>query len=446
MNLPCYEEYKDSGVPWLGEVPAHWDVVRLRDVATVINGHPFDAGLFERDGLYPLIRIRDLDCDVTATCYNGPFIESAAVNSSDILIGMDGEFNVGRWLGNGPALLNQRMCCVRTDSQDLTRFLGYVLSIPLKAINDVTYATTVKHLSSFQVQKTRITLPPDLAELSAIATFLDRETAKIDDLVAEQRNLIGLLKEKRLALISHAVTKGLDPAAPMKDSGVEWLGMVPAHWEVLPIKLAARLESGHTPSRSHPEYWENCTVPWFTLADVWQIREGKSDRVFETKEQVSELGLANSSARLLPRNTVILSRTASVGFSAIMDVAMATTQDFVNWVCGPTLIPEFLLFILRSMQGEFRRIMMGSTHNTIYMPDIQALRFALPSLAEQQEIIEYVTKWTAQCDALITEAETATTLLQERRTALISAAVTGKIDVRRQVAVQDSVMAKMEAA
>ena len=132
----------------------------------------------------------------------------------------------------------------------------------------------------------------------------------------------------------------------------------------------------------------------------------------------------------------MLSRTASVGFSAIMDIDMATTQDFANWVCGPTLIPEFLLFVLRSMQSEFRRIMMGSTHNTIYMPDIQALRFALPPLSDQQEIIEYVTTWAARCDALVTEAEASSILLQERRTALISAAVTGKIDVREKTTVQ----------
>ncbi|WP_432207125.1 restriction endonuclease subunit S [Brevundimonas naejangsanensis] len=153
-----------------------------------------------------------------------------------------------------------------------------------------------------------------------------------------------------------------------------------------PIRKLAKLESGHTPSRSKPEYWQDCTVPWFTLADVWQIREAKRDRIFETKEMVSELGLANSSARLLPEGTVMLSRTASVGFSAIMGVPMATTQDFANWICGPKLLPDFLLLCLRAMGGEFRRLMMGSTHNTIYMPDIEALTVAAPPINEQVAI------------------------------------------------------------
>ena len=169
----------------------------------------------------------------------------------------------------------------------------------------------------------------------------------------------------------------------------------------------------------------------FGLADVWQIREAKAQYIYETKEKVSELGLSKSSARLLPKGTVMLSRTASVGFLAIMGVAMATTQDFANWICGPRLQAEFLLSALRSMNREFRRLMMGSTHNTIYMPDIQSLRFVLPSLAEQAAIVDYVRIKTSEFDELTAEAQRAIDLLQERRTALISAAATGQIDVRQ---------------
>src|SRR5690606_7324647 len=158
---------------------------------------------------------------------------------------------------------------------------------------------------------------------SSDLTFLDRETTKIDALIAEQRRLIELLKEKRHAAISHAVTKGLNPNAPMKDSGIEWLGEVPEHWEVMPIRYAARLESGHTPSRSRPDWWTDCTTPWISLSDIWQVRYGNILFITDTKEKVSQLGLDNSAARLLPKGTVILSRTASVGFSAIMGTDMA---------------------------------------------------------------------------------------------------------------------------
>jgi type I restriction enzyme S subunit len=249
-------------------------------------------------------------------------------------------------------------------------------------------------------------------------------------MVVKKERLIELLQEKRTALITRAVTKGLDPNAPMKDSGVEWLGKIPSHWEVMRTKYVARLESGHTPSRQHPEYCVDCTIPWFGLADVWQIRDGRQEYVVETNEKISESGLANSAARLLPNGTVILSRTASVGFSAIMGTAMATTQDFVNWVCGRQIRPEYLLYVFRSMGHEFGRLTMGSTHQTIYMPDVGMFSTPVPPDREQDEIVAFVRGETARIDALVDRVLEAIGRLKELRGALISAAVTGKIDVR----------------
>ncbi|MCA7888986.1 restriction endonuclease subunit S [Burkholderia contaminans] len=214
-----------------------------------------------------------------------------------------------------------------------------------------------------------------------------------------------------------------------KDSGTQWLGEVPEHWLIGKIHSFAKRESGHTPSRQHPEYWENCTIPWFTLADVWQLRSGNVKYVYETKELVSELGLANSSARLLPAGTVVLSRTASVGYSAIMGRDMATTQDFVNWTCYPRCFPEFLLYVLRGMRTEFDRLMMGSTHQTIYMPDIAKLTMALPPKEEQSAIVAFLDRETSTLDMLIAEQEKLLTLLVEKRQATISHAVTRGLDL-----------------
>jgi len=229
------------------------------------------------------------------------------------------------------------------------RFLVYALkSRPLAAQTEVA-ASGVTRFALSTGALADLTLPvPGRAEQLAIADFLDRETAKIDALVAKKQRLVGLLQEKRTALISHAVTKGLDPDVPMKDSGIEWLGAIPAHWDAGVLRRAARLESGHTPSRQHPEYWEDCSVPWFTLADIWQVRPGIQEYVSETNECVSEVGLAHSSARLLQAGTVLLSRTASVGFSAIAERPMATSQDFANWVCGDALLPEYLLYVYQA--------------------------------------------------------------------------------------------------
>jgi type I restriction enzyme S subunit len=223
-------------------------------------------------------------------------------------------------------------------------------------------------------------------------------------------------------------TRRFKPYVAYKDSGVEWLAEIPTHWEVNRTKFAARLRSGHTPSRQNSEYWQDCTIPWFGLADVWQIRDGQIEYVYETTEKISELGLANSSARLLPKGTVILSRTASVGFSAILGVDMATTQDFVNWVCRPTLRPEYLLYVFRSMDHEFRRLTMGSTHQTIYMPDVGGFSTPIPPVPEQDQIVAAVRKETARIDALVAKKERLVELLHEERTALITRAVTKGLD------------------
>jgi len=451
MSFPRHAKYMDSGVDWLGQIPSHWAVKRLRFVAelnpsksevshlaadTEVSFLPMEA--IGEDGSLELDRVRPLaDVQTGYTFFRDGDVTIAKITPCF----ENGKGAAMRDLCNGIGFGTTELIVTRPKAtQTTSTYLHWLFtSRPFRKAGEAFMygAGGQKRVPDDFVRDFAIGVPP-LPEQRHIVTFLDREGAKIDALVEEQRRLIELLKEKRQAVISQAVTKGLDPSVPMKDSGVEWLGKVPAHWIPMPIRLAARLESGHTPSRSRPDWWVDCTIPWFTLADVWQIRSGGADVVYETKEMVSELGLANSSARRLPKGTVILSRTASVGFSAIMGVDMATTQDFANWVCGEALLPEFLLCVFRSMSGEFRRLMMGSTHNTIYMPDIQAFRFALPPIDEQRAIVAYLRQATDNFDALTAEAQRGVALLLERRSALISAAVTGKIDVREQTPVLET--------
>ncbi|MCQ8829480.1 restriction endonuclease subunit S [Streptomyces malaysiensis] len=182
----------------------------------------------------------------------------------------------------------------------------------------------------------------------------------------------------------------------------------------------ARLGSGHTPSRSKPEYWQDCTIPWITLADVWQLRGNQVDFITETKEQISKLGEKNSAAVRHPAGTVILSRTASVGFSAIMGREMATSQDFVTWTCGSRLVPRFLLHALRAMAPDLKRIAAGSTHKTIYMPDVEKLRVPLPSLEEQRRIVEFLDAETTRLDDLARACSDQLDALAERSFASVS--------------------------
>ena len=268
---------------------------------------------------------------------------------------------------------------------------------------------------------------PSLDTQQRIARFLDEKTARIDGLIEKKRALLDRLAEKRQALITHAVTKGLNPDAPMKPSGIDWLGDIPAHWEKGNIRRFAQMKTGHTPSRSKPEYWIDCTIPWFTLADVWQLRDGTRWYLEETAETISEIGLANSAAELLPAGTVIFSRTASVGYSGIMPHPMATTQDFWNWVCGPKLTPEYLLLLFRSMTQKFEESTSGSTHKTIYQGIAAAFEICVAPIGEQKEIASVIFKRAASLDAAVRQVGSSIDLLSTYRSAVITAAVTGQL-------------------
>jgi type I restriction enzyme, S subunit len=184
-------------------------------------------------------------------------------------------------------------------------------------------------------------------------------------------------------------------------SGLDFWRVHAVSWPLLPLRKVARLGTGHTPSRNHPEYWENCTIPWVTTEDL-SARHGTGlEPLMDTRQRISELGLANSAAQLHPKDTVMLSRTASIGHVVRIGRSMATTQAFVTWTCGPMLNPRFLHLVLLAMKPEFDRLAYGSTHLTIYMPDIEQLRVPVPELGTQRVIANFLYAETARIDALI---------------------------------------------
>jgi len=434
MKYKPYPVYKDSGVEWLGEVPAHWEIFRVGDIANIINGYPFDARLFEKDGIYPLVRIRDLNCITTETRYNGEFVSTVAVTSDDVLIGMDGDFNVGRWYGQEKALLNQRMCCIRAQTPDTTGLLSYAVSFPLKAINDVTYSTTVKHLSFFQVAKIRIALPKDDIELRKIVGFLDHQTAKIDTLIAKQEHLIELLQEKRTVLISHAVTKGLNPDAPIKDSEVEWLGEVPAHWDVIQFRhlLLGGTRNGIYKGKEH---YQSDGSPMIQMGEAFAepiITRCATDRVVVTHDELETWGLKEGDL-LFARRSLVFEGSGKCSMVGVLpephifeSSIIRARPDKIKAI--PTFLFDFFLSVFS--RSEILATTKQVTISGIDSQQIKSLTVLLPPILEQEKIIFYIAQETKKIDTLIQKSRHAIDLLKERRTALISAAVTGKIDVR----------------
>jgi type I restriction enzyme S subunit len=274
---------------------------------------------------------------------------------------------------------------------------------------------------------TKVSLPKfPLDEQRTISAFLDHETAKIDALVAEQEELITLLKEKRQAVISHAVTKGLNPDAPMKDSGIEWLGEVPAHWDVGALGYLASVETGATPDRDNASFWGG-TIPWIKTGEVNYLP------IYEAEEFITDLGLENSSTKVAGAGTLLMAmygQGATRGRVAILEVAAAYNQACAAIVFGDRLSTQYGRYFFIAAYDFVRDFGNETSQMNLSSGIIRKIQLPIPPLAEQAQIVALLDVQTTKIDALVAEAESAAALLKERRSALISAAVTGKINVR----------------
>jgi type I restriction enzyme S subunit len=420
MTFPRYPNYQDSGVQWLGSMPRQWKVVQFKQFVDIQNGS--DHKHVEQPEGYPVIGSGGVFAYASDFLYDGESVLLGRKGTVDKPLHVSGRFwtvDTMYWTKISPNV-----------SGRFTYYLALTIPFGYYSTNTALPSMTKASLKSHLVPC------PTLAEQTHIASFLDWETAKLDELAAEQQRLMEVLKEKRKAVIFRAVTKGLNADAPLKPSGIEWLGDVPKHWDLTKIKWVARMESGHTPDRKVAEYWQDGSIPWVSLNDTGYLKE--NDYISDTALKVTGSGIANSSARILPPRTVVFSRDATIGRCAITTRPMAVSQHFIAWVCSTSLVPEFLLFCLRSMTHELERRTTGATLKTIGMPEVKTLVIPVPPVEEQQAIVDHVTTETNKVDSLVGEAQRAIDLLQERRTALIAAAVTGHIDIRA--------LAKSEAA
>jgi type I restriction enzyme, S subunit len=349
--LRPYDAYRTTPEPWLQRIPAHWELVRLKHVLAERNerGHPDEPllaatqakGVVRKDEYGSRTVVATKDLHNLKLVHVGDFVIS--------LRSFQGGIEYARHRGIiSPAytVLYPRNIACHAYLAALFKSRPFIGNLTL-------YVTGIRqgqNIDYAKLGRSLVPLPSD-AEMASIARFVLDIEAKCSRFIRSKRRLIELVNEQKQAIVTRAVTKGLSTNATLRPTGIGWIGSIPRHWEVARLKQICRLESGHTPSRKVADYWVDCTVPWFTLADVHQVRGDKVERVRETSERVSELGLANSSARKLPKGTVFLSRTASVGFSGIMDCDMATSQDFACWIPGDRITSEYLLYVLRGMRS-----------------------------------------------------------------------------------------------
>lgn len=430
MSFPAYPEYKESGVSWLGEVPGHWKLCRIGSRFTErrekVSDTDFPPLSVTKHGIVPQLETaaKTDDNDNRKGVRAGDFV----INSRSDRKGSSGLSS----LDGSVSLINT---VIRPDDTMHGAFVHHLLRSVAFQEEYYRYGKgIVADLWSTNYGEMKaITLAvPPIGEQEAIAAFLDRETAKIDTLVAEQERLIALLKEKRQAVISHAVTKGLNPHAPMKDSGIEWFGEIPAHWEVGKLFYGARLQSGYAFSSGD---FGSEGVP---VVRMNNLNRGKLD--LSEAVRISD-AVCNPAVALCPGDLVwgmsgSIGDTGSLGNFAVVvehDIPCQLNQRVGRFLINKNrMAPEFLQIWIQS-QPFYLQIMLavtGTAQFNVSAEQVQSTMAAFPPLDEQQLINEYITGECLRFASIIDEAQAAITLLQERRAALISAAVTGKIDVR----------------
>ncbi len=430
-----YPTYKDSGVEWLREVPEHWSTYKgkrvfsnRREQAKSVDEQ---LAVTQKFGAIPQSLYMELEGQKVVLALKGTE-NFRHVSKKDFVISLR-SFQGGIEYSEYEGCVSPAYTVLNNTKQITHAFYAYLFkSYPyIKALQSSTDSLREGKSITYE-QFGLINIPlPEINEQTAIANFLDHEIAKIDTLIEKQQRLSELLKEKRQAVISHAVTKGLDPDAKMKQSGVEWLGEVPEHWKLPKIKWFAKTDSGGTPTTTkYKEYYENGIYPWIRTTDL------NNAELFETPISITEKALKDTACNLIQPGSILVGMyggAGTIGKHALLKFVSTINQAVCAITPDNRALSEYLHFFIQF----YRPFWMVGAEGTRKDPNIgqETIREAvviIPALQEQGEIVDYLDVQTTKIETLIEKAEKAITLLKERRTALISAAVTGKIDVREE--------------
>lgn len=424
MTYPAYEKYKESGVPWLGQVPEGWEVLPVRRIARKVQtgGTPPSVGIdYFEEGEFNWYTPGDFWGEIRLTeserKINGAAISDGVVKvfpeNTVYVVGIGTIGRVG--FSQEQASANQQINAIISGPKIESKFLTYSLAVQTQQMHAISNATILGIMNQDKTKQIKICIPA-LPEQKAIAEFLDKKTVEIDALVAKKEELLKLLAEQRTALITHAVTKGLNPSAPMKDSGIDWLSHVPRHWDVKRLKFAVRLVN---------EKVEAASVD-LAYMGLEQIESWTGKRI-PNEEAVSE-GVVN------------VFRPSDVLFGKLRPYLAKVYLAKENGTCSTEafvlrsstqLLPDFLQLYM--LTDKFINAVDATTYGA-KMPranweSVGNLMMLLPPLKEQEAIVEHIRANISRIEAVINRVVEAIDSLKEYRTALITNAVTGKIKV-----------------
>ena len=440
---PSYKEYKPSNVDWLGEIPEHWEVKKLKDIVSIpITDGPHETPELVSEGV-PFISAEAISSgkidfekrrgdisgedDLRFSLKYSPkkfdiyIVKSGATTGVSAIVETETHFNI--W---------SPLAVVRCASSHHPYFiLNYIRSKQFQTAITLYWSFGTQQNIGMNILSDLHIVSPPFSEQKKIADFLDRETAKIDSLIKKRNDLIKLLQEKRSAVISHAVTKGIDPTVRLKPSNVDWLGEIPEHWEVKKLKYTASIKTGFA---FNSEDYDDEGVPLIRISDIAQ--DGTIS--LNNTKYLPQTFAKKYSEFYVNKNDILMAMTG-----ATIGKAGRYTQDntaLLNQrVCKfmpKKLNNDFLWFLLKSNQYcEYIKITsLGGAQANISDNLLLDFLATIPPFSEQQEIVDFLDRETAKIDSLIEKEKQIIEKMKEYRTALISAAVTGKIDVRGEVA------------
>ena len=438
MSFPAYERYKNSGVGWLGEVPEHWELLPVRAVVAHRDERNENAAcqaylsLLANIGVIPYEEKGDIGNkmpDDLSKCKQVS-VGDIVINSMNYSIGSYG-------ISSYDGVCSTVYVVLRANERVIERRFAFRI---FQNVAFQRYAASFGNgilahraaISWDDLKGIEIALPP-AEEQVRILTFLDREIAKIDTLIEEQRRLIALLKEKRQAVISHVVTKGLQPEVPMKGSGVLWLGEIPTHWSVVPLKaLLSGIKAGPFVSALTKDMYAATGFKVYGQEQVIPADFSVGD-YYISAEKFQELSQYKVAAE-----DILVSCVGTFGKVAVVPQNAEPgiiNPRLIRLRCAPGIHPEFLAEVLKSdvTFEQFSQLSRGGTMDTINIETLKSIRVALPPYEEQEAILQAISGWRESIARSIGLAKSSASLLGERRSALVSAAVTGKIDVRKYV-------------
>lgn len=440
-QYPAYPAYKTTGCDWFPEIPSHWGIDRAKwSISSCQNG----VWGAEPDGDDDLVCIRVADFDrqslrvstekLTMRSIAEKDRRNRLLNNGDLLLEKSGggeqqlvgavvEFNQ-----TFPAVTSNFIARMVTSDGMNSRFLAYVHSHLYSGrvnFRSIKQTTGIQNLDSQAYLDESITYPP-LDEQQAIARFLDFKTAQIDALIAKKKSLLDKLAEKRTALISHVVTKGLDPSVPMKESGVSWLGKIPAHWEVWKVTHGFRtIGSGTTPKSDNPIFYDG-DIPWVTTSEL------RESLIFDTTQKVTDEAVASHSAlKKYPIGSLAIAMYgATIGRLGILGVEATFNQACCVYSDSLVFDTRFVYYWLWMRRPILISLSNGGGQPNLSQDDLKKIWIPIPSLEEQQAIVRSLDAKTAKVDEQTKKVEEVIARLLEYRSSLITNAVTGKVDVR----------------